>query len=387
MADPNGTRLSPPPFREPLVERAPLLLTPTWARWLEQLYLRSGTPGPAGPAGPTGPTGATGPPGPEGPQGPEGDPGPQGIQGIQGPQGVPGTPATLGPTLTTIEALTGTLNTMLYFTGTDVAALTALSPYTRTLLDDGDAGTWRSTLGLGTLSTANAPLTVAQGGTGATDDAGARTNLGLGTLAVQNANNVNISGGNVTSLASLSTAGTPGTLFVAGATRLNAAVGIQQAANAAIMLSITWNKTSQYGIVLTPFASDSGTQAMLFKNVASTDVGSISTTATATAFNTSSDRRLKRDIQDLATALETIVRLRPVQFRWHADGSPGVGFIADELQQHIPDAVTGEPGAVNTDGSARIQGADYAKLVPWLTASVQELAARVAALEEHAACP
>jgi hypothetical protein len=108
MADTNGT-LSPPPFREQLVERVPLLLTPTWQRWLSQLYQRSGVPGPAGPAGPAGPQGDPGPTGPEGPQGPEGDPGaqgPQGIQGvqgpqgIQGPQGVPGTPQTQTTTLT-----------------------------------------------------------------------------------------------------------------------------------------------------------------------------------------------------------------------------------------------------------------------------------------------
>jgi hypothetical protein len=106
MADSNGTHLAPPPFREQLVERAPLLLTATWQRWIEQLYLRSGAPGPAGPAGPTGPQGIPGPSGPEGPQGPEGDQGPQGIQGpqgVQGPQGiqgVPGTPQTQTTTLT-----------------------------------------------------------------------------------------------------------------------------------------------------------------------------------------------------------------------------------------------------------------------------------------------
>jgi hypothetical protein len=124
MADTNGTRLSPPPFREQLVERDPLLLTTTWQRWLEQLYLRSGVPGPAGPAGPTGPPGATGPPGP------------------------PGADATLGPTLTTIEALTGTANTGIYFTGTDLAALFTLTAFARTLLDDADAATMRATLGI-----------------------------------------------------------------------------------------------------------------------------------------------------------------------------------------------------------------------------------------------
>lgn len=124
MADTNGTTLSPPPFREQLVERAPLLMTATWQRWLAQLYQRSGVPGPAGPAGPTGPPGATGPPGP------------------------PGADATLGPTLTTIEALTGAANTGIYFTGTDIAALFALTAFARTLLDDPDAATMRATLGI-----------------------------------------------------------------------------------------------------------------------------------------------------------------------------------------------------------------------------------------------
>ena len=59
----------------------------------------------------------------------------------------------LDATLTTIAALTGTANQMLYFTGTDVAALTALSAFIRTLLDDADATTARGTLGLGTAAT------------------------------------------------------------------------------------------------------------------------------------------------------------------------------------------------------------------------------------------
>ena len=153
MAD---TILSPPPIREALAYRDSLLPTATWIRWLDLLRQQAlsggGAVGPAGPPGPEGPEGPTGPAGPQGDPGPPGPQGDQGPQGIQGPQGVPGTPATLGPTLTTIEALVGTLNTMIYFTGTDVAALTTLSPYARTLLDDADALTARGTLGLGTAA-------------------------------------------------------------------------------------------------------------------------------------------------------------------------------------------------------------------------------------------
>ena len=118
---------------------------------MHQQVMAGGT-GPAGPEGPQGEPGPPGPTGPAGPTGATGPEGPEGDQGIQGPQGDPGAPATLGPTLTTIEALTGTANTLIYFTGTDVAALAALSAYARTLLDDADAATMQGTLGLGSAA-------------------------------------------------------------------------------------------------------------------------------------------------------------------------------------------------------------------------------------------
>lgn len=107
--------LSPPPIREALIYRAPLTLTETWIRWLEQLWLQAragggGAPGPAGPPGPQGPTGATGatgpqgvpgptgPTGPPGPEGPQGDPGPTGATGSTGVTGPPGPQGDAGPT-------------------------------------------------------------------------------------------------------------------------------------------------------------------------------------------------------------------------------------------------------------------------------------------------
>jgi microcystin-dependent protein len=87
-----------------------------------------------------------------------------------------------------------------------------VSTYIKTLLDDADAGTARTTLGLGSIATQNSnsvsitggsvsgitDITVADGGTGASDAATARTNLGLGTMSTQNANSVAITGGTIT---------------------------------------------------------------------------------------------------------------------------------------------------------------------------------------------
>jgi hypothetical protein len=120
---------------------------------------------------------------------------------------------------------------------------------------------------------------------------------------------------------------------------------------------------------------------MYITNAAGTGIGSITTTATATAFNTSSDRRLKRSVQPLTNALATLRQLRIVRGFWNYDDTTFVGVIADEAQKVIPEMITGEPDALDAQGQILPQGADYAKLTPWLTAAVQELATRLDALE------
>jgi hypothetical protein len=72
-----------------------------------------------------------------------------------------------------------------------------------------------------------------------------------------------------------------------------------------------------------------------------------------------------------------------VAFRWNADDSPGVGFLAHELHGQMPEAVSGEPDAVHDDGSVKPQQVDHSKVVPYLVAAVQALLARVEILEAH----
>jgi hypothetical protein len=111
------------------------------------------------------------------------------------------------------------------------------------------------------------------------------------------------------------------------------------------------------------------------------EVGNINTGGTVTSYNTSSDYRLKHDVQPLVGALANVVALKPVIYKWNADNSHGEGFIAHELQAVIPQAVSGEKDAVNDDGSIKPQGVDYSKVVVHLVAAIQELSAKVAALE------
>jgi hypothetical protein len=105
-------------------------------------------------------------------------------------------------------------------------------------------------------------------------------------------------------------------------------------------------------------------------------VGTISSTITATAYNTSSDQRLKENITDASSASDDIDAIQVRQFDWKADGShQKYGMVAQELQSVAPIAVTGDAD------SDEMMGVDYSKLVPMMLKEIQSLRARVAQLE------
>ena len=361
MAESNGT-LSPPPFREPLVVRDPLLMAVTWQRWLDRLWRQanSGVPGPPGPEGPPGPQGETGATGAQGPQGVQGEPGAQGPVGATGATGPPGP---LGGTGLANkvgvwqDATTMTYDTLLHWDGAnDCLGIGTVSPahslhvqgtmYSPTgirlgaILDNPSY-----TLNVGGYSYLGAAVTFGDAPT-------TRTNLGLGTLAIQNAHAVNITGGQA-QLAGLG-------------------LGVAPTAHP---LWLYYNRAAVQGIVVQPSSDTGPGVALFFMNAAQTAVGAISTTATATTYATSSDVRLKEAVEPLRGALARVRALKPVAFRWKSDGSPGHGFLAHELQQVVPLAVTGLPG-----DSGRLQHADYSKLIPWLVGAIQELTARLDAV-------
>lgn len=117
----------------------------------------------------------------------------------------------------------------------------------------------------------------------------------------------------------------------------------------------------------------------------STMVGSVTTTGSSTSYNTTSDYRLKTDVVDLVDATSRLMNLKPRRFRWKGsiDGhTPVDGFIAHEVAEVVPEAVVGEKDAVTSSGEVQAQGMDSSKLVPLLTAALQEMNARVAQLEQ-----
>jgi hypothetical protein len=110
-------------------------------------------------------------------------------------------------------------------------------------------------------------------------------------------------------------------------------------------------------------------------------VGTITTSGSATAYNTSSDYRLKTDAKPMTGASERVQALNPVNFEWVADGTRVDGFLAHEAQAVVPESVTGTKDAVDADGNPEYQSIDQSKLVPLLTAALQEALTKIDSLE------
>jgi len=133
--------------------------------------------------------------------------------------------------------------------------------------------------------------------------------------------------------------------------------------------------------------SDTGTGRILMQIFqAGTSCGSITVSnSTTTSYNTSSDYRLKEDWVAVADASTRVNALKPVNFAWKADGKRVDGFLAHEVAEVVPEAVTGEKDAVDAKGNPVYQGIDQSKLVPLLTAALQEALARIESLEADVA--
>jgi hypothetical protein len=105
-------------------------------------------------------------------------------------------------------------------------------------------------------------------------------------------------------------------------------------------------------------------------------VGSISTSASATQYNTSSDERLKENITDANDAGDKIDAIKVRQYDWKADGShQDYGMVAQELMTVAPEAVS------VPEDPEQMMGVDYSKLVPMMLKEIQSLRARISQLE------
>jgi len=117
--------------------------------------------------------------------------------------------------------------------------------------------------------------------------------------------------------------------------------------------------------------------------------GYISISGATTTYGSVSDYRLKENIAPISNAADKVSSLKPSRFNFVEFPEQTVdGFIAHEVQDIVPEAVTGAKDQIDADGNPVYQGIDQSKLVPLLTAALQEalaeiesLKARVTALE------
>jgi hypothetical protein len=108
-------------------------------------------------------------------------------------------------------------------------------------------------------------------------------------------------------------------------------------------------------------------------------VGSISSTASGVIYSTTSDRRLKDNIKPIADATDKLMSMKPVTHTWIADpqAEAVVGFIAQEMQEIVPEAVTGNPD------SEEMMSMDYGRITPVLVAALQDAVNEIKALKQR----
>ena len=104
-------------------------------------------------------------------------------------------------------------------------------------------------------------------------------------------------------------------------------------------------------------------------------------------YDTSSDYRLKENVGAISNALTTVKALKPYQFTWKHDSQIGQGFFAHEVLETTPNsqAALGTKDAVDSENNPIYQQMDYSKLVPLLTAALQEATAKIEVLETKVA--
>jgi hypothetical protein len=144
--------------------------------------------------------------------------------------------------------------------------------------------------------------------------------------------------------------------------------------------------------------TDGNNNAITFYSGSTTYAGAISLSGASTSYTSASDYRLKENVSYTWDATTRLKQLRPCRFNWISDDTDTAldGFLAHEVSTVVPDAVKGAKDATKTQnvyddngiktGTQTVpdyQGIDQSKLVPLLVKTIQELEARITALENN----
>ena len=143
--------------------------------------------------------------------------------------------------------------------------------------------------------------------------------------------------------------------------------------------------TSGY-LTLNHINTESSGRAYLAFNYNAGEIGTVTQSGTSgVSYNTSSDYRLKENIVALSDGITRLKTLKPSRFNFKTEKDRTVdGFIAHEVTA-VPEAITGTKDEVDSDNKPVYQGIDQSKLVPLLTAALQEAVAKIEVLETKVA--
>ena len=203
-------------------------------------------------------------------------------------------------------------------------------------------------------------------------------------------------GGNTFTVGFVNATSTSGKLNVVGAANLIFAtnnteaaritsggrVGIGQNSPAGRLDVNNDGATTETLLILSDFGGTGAHTQISFNNTAG-QVGTINTSGSGTTYSTTSDIRLKQDIEPLE-ATDKLMDMNPVSYAWKADpdGPRSMGFIAQEMKEIVPDAVFGD------DSEEKMMSMDYGRITPVLVSALQdahkkieELESRIAAME------
>jgi hypothetical protein len=125
----------------------------------------------------------------------------------------------------------------------------------------------------------------------------------------------------------------------------------------------------------------SGTRTFASFRISNSEKGSITSTGSVVVYGGTSDYRLKENVVNLTGATDRLKQLRPKRFNFIGDTETIDGFLAHEVDAVVPVAVVGDKDAVDENGEVHAQQMDNGHLVPLLVATIQELEARITALE------
>jgi hypothetical protein len=145
-------------------------------------------------------------------------------------------------------------------------------------------------------------------------------------------------------------------------------------------IETTCSTGGQTGLQVQNTSNNTSANAITFRGWNASITGTIATYVNLTTYNTSSDYRLKEDLKEF-DGLDIVSKLKMYDFKWKEADWRMYGGLAHEIAEVVPYAVNGEKDAVDEEGNVKSQGVDYSTLVPLLIKAIQELTAKVEALE------